>query len=60
MRNKRGQSVLEYVIVLTIVVAAIAFGARQFLQPAVQQGTTDASASVNDATRRLPGTGAAP
>jgi Na+/H+-dicarboxylate symporter len=57
MRNKRGQSILEYVIVLTVVVAAIAFGAARFLQPAVQQGTTDASASVNDATRRLPGTG---
>ena len=56
MRNKRGQSVLEYVIVLTIVVAAIAFGARTFLQPAVQQGTTDASNSVINATARLPGT----
>jgi len=56
MRNKRGQSVLEYVIVLTVVVAAIAFGAAQFLRPAVTQGTTDASNSVINATARLPGT----
>jgi hypothetical protein len=59
MRNKRGQSILEYVIVLTVVVAAIAYGASQFIKPAVQQGTTDASNSVMDATKRLPGTGAA-
>jgi uncharacterized protein (UPF0333 family) len=59
MRNKKGQSILEYVIVLTVVVAAIAWGATQFIRPAVEQGTTDAASSVNDATRRLPGTGAA-
>lgn len=59
MRNKRGQSVLEYVIVLTVVVAAIAYGASQFLKPAVEQGTTDASNSVSDATARLPGAGGA-
>ena len=59
MHNKKGQSILEYVIVLTVVVAAIAYGANQFLKPAVQNGTNDASKAVTDASRRLPGTGAA-
>ena len=55
MRNKRGQSILEYVIVLTVVVAAIAYGAGQFLKPAVQNTTSDAATSVGDASQRLPG-----
>jgi uncharacterized protein (UPF0333 family) len=55
MRNKRGQSILEYVIVLTVVVAAIAYGAGQFLKPAVQNGVSDSANSVSDATKRLPG-----
>ncbi|MCX5707813.1 MAG: hypothetical protein NTY14_02340 [Candidatus Omnitrophica bacterium] len=57
MRNKRGQSILEYVIVLTVVVAAIAYGANQYLKPAVDTGVSDAASSVSDATGRLPGAG---
>ncbi len=35
MRRKRGQSILEYVIVLTAIVAAIAFVAAQMIGPAI-------------------------
>jgi hypothetical protein len=55
MRNKRGQSILEYVIVLTVVVAAIAYGANQFVKKAVEDGVDDAAGAVDDATNRLPG-----
>ena len=54
MRRKKGQSVLEYVIVLTAIVAAIAFAARTFLAPAVQQALDDSSQSIEGATGRLP------
>jgi hypothetical protein len=55
MRNKRGQSILEYIIVLTVVVAAILYGANQFLKGTVETGVSDASNAVSDATGRLPG-----
>jgi uncharacterized protein (UPF0333 family) len=55
MRNKRGQSILEYIIVLTVVVAAILYGANQYLKGTVETGVSDASNAVADATGRLPG-----
>ncbi|MGD9014674.1 MAG: hypothetical protein PVI33_01430 [Candidatus Omnitrophota bacterium] len=54
MRKKKGQSILEYVIVLTAIVAAIAFAARQFIAPSVQQALDDSSQSISGATGRLP------
>jgi hypothetical protein len=55
MRNKRGQSILEYIIVLTVVVAAILYGANTYLKSTVQTGVSDAANAVSDATGRLPG-----
>jgi len=55
MRNKRGQSILEYVIVLTVIVAAIAIAANSVLKPAVSTGVNNTAKSIEDATNRLPG-----
>ena len=60
MSKKKGQSILEYVIVLTVVVAAIAFGASQFLKPAVTKGINDTAASIQASTVRIPGANATP
>jgi len=54
MRRKKGQSILEYVIVLTAIVAAIAFAARSFIAPSVQTALDDSSQSIEGATSRLP------
>ena len=55
MRKKNGQSILEYVIVLTVIVAAIAFAANKFIGPGVQTIMSNGQKSVEGATARLPG-----
>ena len=55
MRRRKGQSILEYVIVLTVIVAAIAYAASSFIKRAVQNALVDASTSITNATGRLPG-----
>lgn len=55
MYKKKGQSILEYVIVLTVIIAAIAFAAKSFIGPAVQKAFQDSNASIQTATGRLPG-----
>jgi len=54
MRNKKGQSILEYVIVLTVIVIAVALAATTLIKPAVNQGLRDASQTINTATAQLP------
>ena len=53
MRNKRGQSVLEYVIVLTAIIAIIIVAATALIRPAVEQSMTDASEAITTATGKL-------
>lgn len=55
MRSKKGQSVLEYVIVLTAIVAAVIFAAGKFIKPAVEQAMSDSATSIKSATAKLPG-----
>ena len=45
--NKIGQSTLEYVIVLTAIVAAILFAASQFIKPSVNKVYSDAGSTMN-------------
>ncbi len=54
MYRKRGQSILEYVIVLTVIVAAIIFAARSFIEPSVRGTLQSASQSIDGAAGRLP------
>ena len=55
MRKKKGQSILEYVIVLTVIVVAVAFGAKQYLGKSVAEGFNDAKDAVVQSTGHLPG-----
>ena len=43
MKKRKGQSILEYVIILTAVVAAIIFAAHNVVTPAVDQMFEDAA-----------------
>lgn len=54
MCRKRGQSILEYVIILTAVIACIIWAATQFIKPAVDKGLTDAATAVETAADKLP------
>lgn len=54
MRAKLGQSVLEYVIVLTAIIAIIILAAQNIIKPAVNQAMTNAAASINRAAQQLP------
>lgn len=45
--GKVGQSTLEYVIVLTAIVAAILFAATQFIKPSVNKVYNDAGKTLN-------------
>ena len=56
MLKRSGQSTLEYVIILSAIVLAI-LAARPIIKNAVNRGMTDATNSMQDATRRLPGAG---
>ncbi|MDD5080353.1 MAG: hypothetical protein PHH68_08570 [Candidatus Omnitrophica bacterium] len=58
MHSKRGQSILEYVIVLTVIVAGIAIAANSFLKKAVEDGVNNTAKSITTATGKLPGAGA--
>ena len=54
MRNRKGQSILEYVIVLTVIVIAVALAANTLIKPAVNQGMDDAAKTIKNATKQLP------
>ena len=42
-RKNKGQSTLEYVIILTAIIAGIIYAATQFLQPRVQSSLDSAT-----------------
>lgn len=46
--GKSGQSTLEYVIVLTAIVAAILFAATQFIKPGVNRIYGETGSKLND------------
>lgn len=53
MHRKKGQSILEYVIVLTVIVAAIAAAANGVINGAISQSFTDATDTITTATGKL-------
>lgn len=55
MRMNKGQSILEYVIVLTVIVAAIAYAATQFIKPGVDKALENSEEVIKNATGKLPG-----
>ncbi len=54
-RNKKGQSILEYVIVLTAVVGAIAAGVATFIYNPAGEGNPDSGLAnvYNNAANRI-------
>ncbi len=53
MCKKKGQSILEYVLVLTIVIVAIAVTAHNALRPAVEMTVNNTAGLVSSATDKL-------
>ena len=54
MYSKKAQSILEYMIVLTTVVAAISYAARNHIAPAVEEIFNSAATTMESAASRLP------
>jgi hypothetical protein len=54
MAKQKGQSILEYVIVLTVIVAAIAFAANSTIKNAVTGSMGKAATSINNSVANLP------
>jgi Flp pilus assembly pilin Flp len=50
MKKRKGQSILEYVIIFAVVVAAVIVGARSFIKGAVEQGMSDSASAMKTAT----------
>ena len=54
MRSKKGQSILEYVIVLTVIVAAIALAAGTMIKPSINNAMNKMGSTINTAASQLP------
>ncbi len=54
MRRRTGQSILEYVIVLTVIIAAIAYAARTYLSGGIETGFANAGRAINFTSGKLP------
>jgi len=53
MRKKKGQSTLEYVIILTAIIAAIVFAAATFLKPKVESSYGHVSNQMEQGVQQL-------
>ena len=53
MIKRKGQSVLEYVLILSVVIGAVIFAAAKFMKPAVEQGYEDAGSTMENATGKF-------
>lgn len=51
--NKRAQSILEYVVVLTAIVAIIIYAAGQWIKAGVGQTLTNAATAIEDAASQI-------
>ena len=60
MKRRKGQSILEYVIIFAAIVAAVIFAATKFIKPAVETGMEDAAGAMETATGRLSSVGPQP
>lgn len=52
MRKRKGQSILEYVIVLTVIVAAIAVASTK-IKSGVEKNLGDVQSTLEDASSRI-------
>lgn len=49
LKDKKGQSTVEYVIVFTAIAAAVIFAAANIIRPAVNRVYNEAGAGIEDA-----------
>ncbi|MCF7872880.1 MAG: hypothetical protein K9L80_01565 [Candidatus Omnitrophica bacterium] len=49
---KKGQSILEYMIILAVIVGAVIVGSR-FMKDSTEQGLTDATEAMESATGKF-------
>ena len=52
-RGAKGQSTLEYILVLAAILTAVILGAGMLVKPAVNQALTDSSDTMKTATGKL-------
>jgi len=53
MYRRKGQSILEYVIVLTAIIAAIVFAASTFVRNSVVNSLSNVQASITTSTCKI-------
>lgn len=53
MLTKKGQSTLEYVIILTAIVGAIIFAATSFMKPRVQDSLDHVTGTMNNTVQKI-------
>ncbi len=53
LRRKKGQSTLEYVLILSAIIAAVLFAAYQFLRPRLQSGLNRATNQMEVQINRI-------
>lgn len=54
LRTRKGQSILEYVIILTAIIAVIIIAATSVIKPAVEKAMGDAANTIKTSTEKLP------
>lgn len=54
LKKKKGQSILEYVIILIAIVGVVAWAAKEIIGKAVEKGLNDAKIAVEKSADRLP------
>ena len=47
-KNKKAQSILEYIIVLTAIVGLIIYAATNWIQPAVEKSLDEANTAIGN------------
>jgi uncharacterized protein (UPF0333 family) len=60
MNRRKGQSILEYVIVLTAIIAAIVVAATSFIKPTIESSMGNVQRSIAASTNKLPGANGTP
>ncbi len=53
MLKRRGQSILEYVVILIAIVAVVAWAAKTIINPAVGKGLDNAQKAVESSADKL-------
>ncbi len=53
MLSKKGQSILEYVVILIAIVAVVAWAAKSIINPAVKKGLDNAQSAVESSADKL-------